>query len=119
MLNYLSNLTPEQREENMKKAREAREIKKLAGAHLKNDFLDESHWRSLASKYGIRLPSSHIPCTETKYLRRAAKKMNVDLQEFLDGEKITTFAENNPDWPCYAFVSLFLEWYDETYGSLK
>lgn len=116
MINYLSNLTPEEREANLVKAREAREQKKLAGAHLRNNFLDESHWRSLGSKYGIRLPATHIPCTETKYLRRAAKKLNVDLQEFLDGEKITAFAENNPDWPCYAVVGLFMEWYDENKG---
>ena len=56
------------------KAREAIAQKKLDNAHLKNDFSDLPHWKELASKYGVRLPSYFQPASETKYLRRYLRK---------------------------------------------
>lgn len=118
-MNYLSNLTEEQRAENIAKAQAARIEKRAAGASLKNDFKDENHWRELASKYGIRLPASYLPCSETKHVKRALKALGAEQSEYLeynDEKSLRVFAENNPDWPAYAAVGVMLEWWDEKNG---
>lgn len=56
----LTNITPEQRAEMMEKAKLSKLAKKEAGKDLKQDFMDENHFRALASRYGIRLPASYI-----------------------------------------------------------
>jgi hypothetical protein len=112
----LGNLTPEQRAEALEKARIAREEKKKAGEHLKQDFLDENYWRNLGSRLGVRLPASHIPNTETKYLKRIATKLNIDLKEYLEDSGCTTLKKLvalNSSFPAYAEVGLLLEWHNE------
>ena len=66
------------------KAKLAVQQKKEANAHLKNDFSDLPHWKELASKYGVRLPRYYIASSETKYLKRLFKKVEIDIQEYLD-----------------------------------
>lgn len=114
----LKNKTVEELQEMREKARLVRESKREAGKHLK-EFMDENHWRSLASKYGVRLPISYIPATETKYIKRIAKKLSVDLQEWLEGDKLSAFGKDNPDWSAAAHAGLFLEWYDEKMEEMK
>lgn len=112
----LGNMTKEQRAENLEKARKAREEKQKAGENLKQDWLDEPHWRALASKYSVRLPASYIPNKEVKYLKRVAAKLEIDIKEYLESCGCTTIKKLvglNPDWPAYAEVSMMLEWFDE------
>lgn len=100
-----------------KKAQEAIAQKKLDNAHLKNDFSDLPHWKELASKYGVRLPSYYQPSTETKYLRRLFKKVEMDIQEYLEACGVSTLKQLvklNPNYPAYAELGLALEYIDET-----
>ena len=99
------------------KAKLAVQQKKEANAHLKNDFSDLPHWKELASKYGVRLPSYYIPCKETKYLRRLFKKVEMDIQEYLEYCGVSTLKQLvklNPNYPAYAELGLALEYIDET-----
>lgn len=69
-MSYLESLTEDQRKELREKANLAREIKKKEGESLFQDFgEDEAHWRTLASRYNVRLPVSYIPNTEIKYIK--------------------------------------------------
>ena len=100
-----------------KKAQEAIAQKKLDNAHLKNDFNDLPHWKELASKYGVRLPSYFQPNTETKYLRRLFKKVEMDIQEYLEACGVSTLKQLvklNPNYPAAAEYGLALEYIDET-----
>lgn len=99
------------------KAREAIAQKKLDNAHLRNNFSDLPHWKELASKYGVRLPSYYIPCKETKYLRRLFKKVEMDIQEYLEACGVSTLKQLvklNPNYPAAAEYGLALEYIDET-----
>lgn len=114
--NYLSTLSAEERAKINEKSRLKREELRRIGERLKNDFEDENHWRNLASRYGIRMPQSYQPNTETKYLKRVAKKLGIDLKEYLDACGAASLKELvgfNPDWPAYAEVGLLLEYWDE------
>ena len=116
MNEYLANITPEQRAENLEKARRAREEKKKAGEHLKQDWMDEQHFRALASKYGVRLPLAYIPATEVKYIKRIMKKLEIDPKMWLEAEGYRTlgdFGKNNPTTPAWVHCGLLLEWWDE------
>lgn len=98
------------------KAREAIAQKKLDNAHLKNDFSDLPHWKELASKYGVRLPSYFQPASETKYLRRLFKKVDMDIKDYLEACGVSTLKQLvrlNPDYPAAAEVGLALEYIDE------
>lgn len=113
---YLSSLSEKDKEEMRNKARESREAKKKAGKHLKQDFLDLNYWKEIASEAGIRLPMSYIPASETKYAKKALKKLGIDQKEWLEAEgfaNMKQFAQNNPDWPAYAVVGLVLEYWKE------
>lgn len=115
-MSYLQDLTTEQREELREKSRISREAKKLAGASLKKDFEDIPYWKSLASEAGVRMPSSYIPASDTKYIRRVAGKLGVDLNEYLNycGVKnLKALARLNPDWSVVGEVSLLLEYWNE------
>lgn len=98
------------------KAKLAVQKKKEDNAHLYQDFLDSPTWKELASKYGVRLPRYYIPNTETKYLKRLFKKVEIDIQEYLEDCGVKTaksLVNMNSNWPCYAEVGLALEWIDE------
>ena len=112
----LGNLTPEQRAEALKKAQAARIEKQKAGEHLKQDWLDESHWRVLASKYGIRLPASYLPNSDTKYLKRICTKLGIDIREYVDYcgcRNLKELVKMNPSYPAWVETCFMLEWYDE------
>ena len=98
------------------KAKLAVQQKKEANAHLKQDFSDENHWKSLASRYGVRLPRYYICNSETKYLKRLFKNVEIDIQEYLDDcgvKTVKSLVKLNSNWPCYAEVGVALEWIDE------
>lgn len=100
-------------DEQRQQAKERREAAQLwASIHLKDDFTDETYWRSLSSEYGVRLPLRHVPGSELKYLKRACKKLNVDVNEFLLSTGFSTlkqFSQANEKWPSWALVGLILE----------
>lgn len=115
---YLVNLTVEQRLQMVIKSKNTRDAKRAWGEeHLKQDYgQDEAHWRALASEAGIRLPAKYIPSSDTKYLKRILKKLNIEAKEWLDVEGYTTlkdFSVNNPTWPSYAHIGLLLEYWKE------
>ena len=70
-------LTPE----NVAAARAARSARiehwKANASQLKQDFADEAHWRRLASRFGVRMPSAYVPGSELRLLRRAAKRAGI------------------------------------------
>ena len=113
---YLQDLTPEQRQELRAKAAQSREDKKKSGEHLKQDWADEAHMRGLASEFNIRLPSSFIPNTEIKYLRRVAKKLNIDLNVYVEAcgvKNLKQLVALNENVPAFIEVCWMLEWYKE------
>ena len=118
---YLQNLSTEDRNELRKKAKEKMEAKKLlAQENMVTDFgEDEIHWKSLAKKYGLRLPRWYVSNSETKYLRRAMKKLNVDTQDYLDycgASTMKQLVDMNPNYPAAAEVGMFLEYVEENGG---
>lgn len=112
MINHLVALTEEQKQF----AQEARREKILAGESLRHGFADEQHWRDLAKKMGTRLPQSYQPATSTKYIRKIAKKVGIDIKEWIDSTGCTNLTEINnlnPNIPAYAMTGWFLEYCDE------
>lgn len=116
-MSFLTDLTTEQREELREKSRLTKEAKKKAGENLFQDFGDDlTHWRSLASEAGVRLPAAYLPNSEVKYIRRVANKLGIDMQEYLDACGVTNLkalARLNPSWPIVAEIGLLLEHWDE------
>lgn len=90
-------------------AREAKAAAFKAKQHLLiPKFLDERHWKRLASHFGIRMPASYLPCSELKHARRAIRRLGFDYVEWFE-ERLTVFPKLNPDWPAYAHIGLILE----------
>lgn len=115
-MKHLANITPEKRIEMTLKARARKEQMRLAGESLFHQFGDQNYWKQLASLYGIRLPARHIPSTQTKYLKRVAKKLNFDYKDYLEdcgAKTLKQLVEMNENWPAYAEVGLMLEHYNE------
>lgn len=110
---YLSTLSSEQREELRLKGLEVKAQKAIDRANnihnLKLDYLDHSHWASLASSFGIRMPNIADKTTTgviTKYL----KKLSIPRELF--DEHYTSasyFIKNNSKWSAYATVGLLCE----------
>ena len=114
--NYFASLTDEEREKLRQKAQESREAKKLAGAHLRQEYADKDYHKQLASEAGIRLPQMHIPNTEMKYLKRAMRVLGVNPKDYLEDCGATTLkklAEMNPLMTAHEEVGLLLEWAKE------
>lgn len=107
----LAEITPEMRQEYLRRAAEARQkAKDYAIEHLRNDFPDKNHWRKLASHYGITMPSWYN--RTTRVIRRAMKVLGYDGSWVKDNTghiSLKELMEANPSWPSYAFVGLLLE----------
>lgn len=114
---YIYNLTEEQMRENLEKAHLARAKKKEERANnihnLRDDWLDEAHWRNLAGKYKVRLPNMYdLP--SSALLTRILKKLNMKREQF--NEHYTSysyFVKNNPDVSAFVLCGLLLEIKDE------
>lgn len=104
-------------EEQRAQAKETRQAKKiLAEQTLKLEYADENHWASLASKYSVRLPVYYQPSSEIKYVRRIAKKLNIDINEFLSStgySNVKSLVLANPTWTARAICGVLLEFYDD------
>lgn len=112
MFNNLEPLTDEQKQ----LAQIARREKILAGESLRHDWMDEQHWRDLAKKMNTRLPQSYQPATQTKYIRKVAKKVGVDIKEWIESTgcaNLTEINNLNPNIPAYVMTGWMLEWIDE------
>lgn len=106
------NFTPmtEQQREEVRLKRVADQ--EYAKEHLKTEYMDENYWRETASKYGLRLPGWWIPSSEVKYIRRACKKLDIDVAQFVEStgfSNLSQLAENNPRFTAVAMVGLVLE----------
>ena len=84
--------------------------------NLKDNFADEPVWRSLGSDYSVRFPQRHVPGSELKYLKRACKKLGLEISTFLESTGFSTlkqFAEANKTYPSWALVGLILEFHHD------
>jgi hypothetical protein len=105
--------TPEQRAENIAKARLARAQQfahNKAHEHLlKLDYMDSNHWANLASKHKVRMPASNEPCTP-KGMRKYLKRVGITNEQWKDAyTSIDYFIEHNPKWTLYAAAGCMLE----------
>lgn len=111
----IANMTPEQRAEALEKARIARAEKTAAWkatAHLlKSDFSDSAYWHKLASKFKVRMPGAHVPGSEFKAIRKAARKLGIEPSQIRDafGGDVKHIHAVNPTWPAFAIIGLLLE----------
>lgn len=95
----------------VKEKREA--AQSWAKENLRDDFADEAFWRSLGSDKGIRMPQRHVPGSEIKHLKRACKKLNIEVSSFLESTgfaNLKQLAAVNKTWPSWALVGLILEY---------
>lgn len=106
-------MTPEYRALMQEAAKAKREAQiAYAHQHLRKDFADTSHWKALASKYGVRLPAWYMPGSELKYLRRACRRLEMGSEGMRAATGFSTaqaFAAANPAWPAFALVGVLLE----------
>lgn len=110
---FIANMSPEQRQAALEKARQSKAAKaahREANKHLlKLDYLDAGHWASLASKFGIRMPSSE-EAVDTSCIRKYLKRAGIDVAVFNDHyTSMGFFVKNNPLWTKYAAAGLILE----------
>lgn len=116
MLNSnLPILTPEERLITQQKAQESRDAKKVfAEENLKLDWQDENFWRASAASLGVRLPQRFD--VGSKAVKKIAKKLGVDLNEFLATTGCSTLkelVELNPTFPSFALCGLVIEYHLE------
>lgn len=103
-------ITEEQREINKQKRLKDQEY---ARNHLKTTYSDENFWRNEASKYGLKLPGWWYPASETKYVRRACKKLGVNIDDFIAStgcKNLQELAKINNKWSVLGLVGLVIEW---------
>lgn len=112
--NHLTNFTPEQREEMRQKAHVARLEKMAEAEKYKQDYSDMPYWKELASKYGVRMPPYYAHCSETKYLKRAMKKIDAnhskEYPEAMGCKTLNELIQCNPTYTAQATIGLYLEW---------
>lgn len=108
-MTHLKAMTDEQRQAVKDKRLADQEFAK---ASLKTEYMDENYWRETASKYGLRLPGWWIPSSELKYVRRACKKVGIEVAHFVDStgfSNLSQLAEANSSWTALSMVGLVLE----------
>lgn len=106
-------MTDEQRAQ-AKLKREADQ--EYARTHLKTVYADQQHWSVLSSKYSCKLPGWWYPITDIKYMRRVAKKVNYDINLFLEASgfsNLKEFANTNNTLTAVAGVGILLEEIDD------
>ncbi len=115
----LSPISKEDRILYQAKRRETREKLLEDSKSLIQDFEDIDHWRALASKHNIRLPSYYYPATDVKVVRKYLKKLGIEkekMKEYLDVCGVGSLQDLctlNPNYPCYAEIGFALEWIEE------
>lgn len=97
--------------------REAVRLKRItdqeyAREHLNISYADEQFWRDKASTFGLRLPLWWIPASETKYVRRACKKLNIEIIDFIAStgfSNLNQLVKANSKWTALGMVGLCIE----------
>lgn len=105
-------LTKEQRENALLLRKQVKEEKeKYAREFLKTEYMDMSHWESLASGKGFRLALWYLPCSELKYARKLMRYLGVDSRWWKDhnGCSLEAWARMNPTWTARAMQGIILE----------
>lgn len=107
------NFTPmtEQQREEVRLKRIADQ--EWAKEHLITSYADEQFWREQSSLFGIRLPMWWKSASDTKYVRRACKKLGLDIKDFVAStgfSNLNQFVQNNPRWSALAVVGLCIEY---------
>lgn len=88
-----------------------------ASEHLYTEYKDEQFWREKASASGLRMPLWWIPSSETKYVRRACKKLGVDINDFVAStgfSNLNQLVKANSKWTAIGMVGLCIEFALET-----
>jgi hypothetical protein len=110
-------------QEMKQKALEAKKAKMAyAQENLQLEYGDEGHWRELAKKYNLRLPVYYHPNTDTKYLKRAMKRLNVEPRDYLEAcgvKSLKQLSSLNPTWTAFAEVGLLLEYIEDNTSSME
>lgn len=107
---HLVPMTDEQREESKQKRLKDQQF---ARENYKITYQDEGFWREKVSEYGLRMPSWWVSGSETKYIRRACKKLGVDVNSFVESTGFSNLAElarNNPTFTAFGLVGLVIEY---------
>lgn len=111
-MNNLPSMSPEERLIAQQKAQASRDAKKVfAENNLKLSYADDSYWTDKSSELGIRLPQKHD--VGAKGIRKVAKKLGVDIKEFLEStgcSNLNELVSLNPTWNSRALASLVLEY---------
>ena len=106
---HLVPITVEQREESKQKRLKDQQF---ARENYQITYQDEGFWREKASEYGLRMPSWWVGGSETKYIRRACKKLGVDVNSFVESTGFSNLGElarNNAKWTAFGLVGLVIE----------
>ena len=88
------------------------EDQEYARQNLNISYADEQFWRDKASTFGLRLPLWWIPSSETKYVRRACKKLNIDINDFIAStgfSNLNQLVKANSSWTALGMVGLCIE----------
>lgn len=113
---YLTSLTDAEREEIRVKAQEARVAKKENSGNIVVSS-EDSHWRELASKHGVRMPQSVCQSSEHKFVKRIARKVEVDInvwiREVVGAKSLAEISDANPNIGAVGVCGLFLEYVEE------
>lgn len=110
-MTHLIPMTEEQRQEVKQKRIEAQEYAK---DNLKTDYADEKFWKDKGSELDIRFPGWWIKGGEVKYIRRACKKLGVEVSEYVDStgfKNLNEFSAHNPKLNAVCMVGLVIEYY--------
>ena len=110
-MTHLVPMTEEQREQIKQKRIEAQEY---AEANLKTDYADEKFWKDKGSELGIRFPGWWIKGNEVKYVRRACKKLGVEVSDYVEStgfKNLNEFSAHNPKLNAVCMVGLVIEYY--------
>lgn len=106
-------MTDQQREEAKQKRLNDQQF---ARENYKITYSDEGFWREKASQYGLRMPGWWVSGSETKYIRRACKKLGIDVNSFIEStgfSNLSEFARNNAKFTAFAMVGLVIEHFIE------
>jgi hypothetical protein len=80
--------------------------------NIKTEYVDKPLWSELASSQGVKLPLWWKPASETRYVKRVAKKVGVDINLFVQATGFNTlkeFVSANPKLSAVGLVGLYLE----------
>jgi hypothetical protein len=82
-----------------------------AGSSLKQDWLDQDHWRGLAAVHGYRLPHWYLPLSSSG-IEGVLRDLGLGKKWFINyfGDlSYKQFASMNPKMPLWAFAGQCLE----------